>query len=130
MTSDTPTPENEVSDRYRKVAEVEDVPPGEGLGVSVDGIEIAIFRVEDEFYALSNRCAHQNAPLCKAGDRKINAEHTWTDTRGGVNEDAMTVSCPWHLWEWNLETGSHTASGKRIGTFECKVEDQDILVQI
>ncbi|SEH65631.1 nitrite reductase (NADH) small subunit [Halopenitus malekzadehii] len=119
-----------VDDAFTKVATTEEIPQGTGIGVDVDGIEIAVYNVEGEFYAISNRCAHQRAPLCKAGDKKINAEHTWTDTRGGVNEESCTVSCPWHLWEWDLETGEHEASGQRIGTFDTHVEDQDVYVRI
>lgn len=57
-------------------------------------------------------------------------EDTWTDERGGLNAESCTVSCPWHLWEWNLETGEHAASGQRIGTFDCVVDGDDILVRI
>ena len=128
MASDTLTDE-ELED-YIKIAEVEEIPRGKGIGVDVNGIEIAIFNVKDDFYAISNRCAHQRAPLCKAGEEKINAEHTWTQTRGGLDAEACTVSCPWHLWTWDLETGENAASGKRIGTFDCVVDDGDVLVRI
>jgi nitrite reductase (NADH) small subunit len=84
---------------YTKVATIGGILQGEGIGVDVNGIEIAVFNVEDEFDTISNRCAHQRAPLCKTGKEKINAEHTWSGTRGGVDEEACTVACPWHLWE-------------------------------
>lgn len=119
-----------IDDAFTKVAQADEIPQGNGIGVDVDGIEIAVYNVEGEFYAISNRCAHQRAPLCKAGDKKINAEHTWTDTRGGVNEESCTVSCPWHLWEWDLETGEHEASGQRIGTFDTRVKDAKVYVRI
>lgn len=131
MSTDTDTDtDTELDDAFTKVAAVEDIPSGDGMGVDVNGIEIAVFNADGEFYAIANRCAHQQAPLCKAGDRKINAEHTWTDTRGGLNEDACTVSCPWHLWEWDLETGEHEASGKRIGTFDVTVSEGDVYVRL
>lgn len=117
-------------DSYTKVAEVGDIPEGEGEGYVIDGIEIAVFNTGDAYYAISNRCAHQRAPLHKAGDEKINAEHTWTEERGRVDTEACTVSCPWHLWKWDLETGEHEASGMRIGTFDCVVDGDDVLVQI
>jgi len=115
---------------FRKVAEVDEIPTGRGIGVDVGGIEIAVFNADGEFYAIANRCAHQQAPLCKAGETKINADHTWTKTRGGVNVEEKSVSCPWHLWSWDLETATHAASGKRIGHFDCRVEDGDVLVRI
>lgn len=89
-----------------------------------------MFNADGEFYAIANRCAHQQAPLCKAGEERINAEDTWTATRGGVNEAACTVSCPWHLRERDLETGEHAVSGKRIATVDCAVEDGDVSVAV
>jgi nitrite reductase (NADH) small subunit len=127
MATDAP---GEDLEEYIKIATTEEIPRGKGIGVDVNGIEIAVFNVEEEFYAISNRCAHQRAPLCKAGEEKINAEHTWSGTRGGVDEEACTVACPWHLWEWDLETGTHEASGQRIGTFETAVDGDDVLVRI
>ena len=117
-------------DEWTKVAEVGDIPAGRGIGVDVDGIEIAIFNADGDYYAISNRCSHQRAPMCKAGEEKINAEHTWTKTRGSVNVEECTVSCPWHLWVWDLETGVNEASGQRIATFDVDVEGEDILVRI
>lgn len=124
--------EEQAPDRenYTAVATVDEIPRGKGIGVDVNGIEIAIFNVKDDFYAISNRCAHQRAPLCRAGEEKINADHTWSGTRGGVDEDECTVACPWHLWEWDLETGTHEASGQRIGTFDTAVDGEDVLVRI
>ncbi|QLG29920.1 Rieske 2Fe-2S domain-containing protein (plasmid) [Halorarum halophilum] len=122
--------EHEIGDDYTKVASFTDIPRGSGIGVNVNGIEIAVFNADGELLAISNRCPHQNAPLYKAGDEKINAEHTWTDTRGGVNEEEATVSCPWHLWEMDLETGKHEVSGKCIGTFDVEISDGDVYVQV
>lgn len=118
-------------EEFTRVADANEIPPGRGIGVDVDGIEIAVFNVGDgAFYAISNRCSHQHAPLCKAGEEKINAEYTWTKTRGSVNTEECTVSCPWHLWTWDLETGVNEASGQRIATFDCIVRDGDVLVRI
>jgi nitrite reductase (NADH) small subunit len=115
---------------YTKVAEADEIENGRGIAVEIDGIEVAVFNADGEFYAISNRCSHQHAPLCKAGEKKINADHTWTESRGGVNAEECTVSCPWHLWEWDLETGENEASGQRIATFDVVVRGDDIYVQL
>ena len=122
--------ESPVGDNFTKVAAADEIEQGTGIAVDVKGIEVAVFNTGDDFYAILNRCAHQQAPLYKAGEEKINAEDTWTDTRGGVDAENATVSCPWHLWEWDLETGQHEASGKRIGTFDTKTVDGDVFVRI
>jgi hypothetical protein len=38
---------------------------GERILVEVDGLEIAVFRVDGEYYALTNYCVHQGGPLCE-----------------------------------------------------------------
>lgn len=117
------------SQEYTKVADVGELEEGQSLGVEIDGIEIALFHVDGEYYALSNRCPHQRAPLCKVGEKKINGDKCWKDTRGGFT-DQPAVTCPWHLWEIGLETGEHEVSGKRIGKFDVKVENDEILVDV
>lgn len=117
-------------DGFRKVAETDDLDPGEGMGVEIDGMEIALFNVDGEYFAMSNRCAHQQAPLCKVGEKKINGELCWTEHRGGVDEDVPGIQCPWHLWEWDLDTGRHDVSGKRMAAFDVKVDDEDLLVRV
>ena len=117
------------SKHYTKVADADELEPGKGMGVEVDGIEIALFNVDGEYHALSNRCPHQRAPLCKVGEKKINGEKCWNENRGGFT-DAPAVTCPWHLWEISLETGEHETSGKQIGVFDVKVEDDEVLVNV
>lgn len=117
------------TENYTCVAAKDELEPGDGMGVEVDGIEIALFNVDGEYHALSNRCPHQRAPLCKVGEKKINGEKCWNETRGGFT-DQPAVTCPWHLWEIGLETGEHETSGKKIGVFDVKVEDGDVFVNI
>jgi nitrite reductase (NADH) small subunit len=117
-------------DEYVKAAKTEEIPEGRGIAVNVDGIEIAVFNADGEFYAISNRCSHQHAPMCKAGEDKINADHTWTKTRGKVDGEECTVTCPWHLWKWDLKTGKNEPSGQKIATFDVVVKDDDLFVRI
>lgn len=118
-----------VDDSYIRVADADELEPGKGMGVEVNGIEVALFNVDGEYHALSNRCPHQRAPLCKVGEKKINGEKCWNENRGGFT-DAPAVTCPWHLWEISLETGEHETSGKQIGVFDVTVEGGDVYVKI
>ena len=47
------------------VATVDDIPPGKRMLVNVKGREIGIFNVDGEYLAISNRCPHEGASLCK-----------------------------------------------------------------
>lgn len=55
--------------------------------VRVGAKQIALFRVEDRFYAVDNRCPHMGYPL----------------SQGTVG--AGTVTCDWHNWKFNLDDG-------------------------
>jgi len=47
------------------VATVDDIPAGQRMLVKVGGREIGIFNIGGEFFAVSNRCPHEGASLCK-----------------------------------------------------------------
>lgn len=72
---------------YVTVATVEEIPPGTGRTVQVQGIGIALYNVEGAFYAVDNTCPHAGGPL------------------GEGHLDGCLVECPWHGWQFNLRTG-------------------------
>src|SRR5207244_493695 len=59
---------------------------------------VAVFHHEGRFHAIANRCPHHGAPLANG----------WVETRlGMLNPDraAPYVTCPWHAWAYDMETG-------------------------
>ena len=65
---------------FRPVARIEDIPKGRGLCVRVDGIDIGLFRVDDEIHALENNCPHAGDPLSEGrldGAILTCASHGW-----------------------------------------------------
>lgn len=74
--------------------------------------KIAVFRtMDDQIYALENRCAHRGGPLVE----------------GMVH--GASVTCPLHNWVYDLETGK--ALGADVGevrTFPVRVEDGRIFL--
>ncbi len=71
--------------------------------VDVNGKSIGVFRIDDEFYALRNRCPHQFGPLCLG----TLAARAVSDVPGNVAMDtgAPLLACPWHGWEYDIATG-------------------------
>jgi nitrite reductase (NADH) small subunit/3-phenylpropionate/trans-cinnamate dioxygenase ferredoxin subunit len=69
------------------VAKVEDIPPGSGQTVEVQGVWIALFNVDGSFYAVDNTCPHSGGPL------------------GEGHLEGHVVECPWHGWRFNVQTG-------------------------
>lgn len=69
------------------VAKVQDVAPGTGRTVEVNGVSVALFNVGGTFHALDNTCPHAGGPL---GEGKLDGE---------------VVHCPWHGWRFNVASG-------------------------
>ncbi|MDQ7008280.1 MAG: non-heme iron oxygenase ferredoxin subunit [Acidobacteriota bacterium] len=53
--------------RYHKVASLDRLPPGEKLGVEVEGHEIFLCNVDGTIHALEDCCPHQGARLSDVG---------------------------------------------------------------
>ena len=45
------------------VANTNDLKPGTGKAVEINGREIALFNVDGRYYAIDNTCAHKGGPL-------------------------------------------------------------------
>lgn len=97
---------------FISVAKTADVPDGEGRMFEVGGVPVAVFNIGGTFRALDNTCLHHGGPLAD-----------------GVC-DATTVACPWHGWEYDLETGACTNEpGQSVDTYEVRVNGDDIQVK-
>jgi nitrite reductase/ring-hydroxylating ferredoxin subunit len=85
------------------VGRVSDFENGDRKIIDVNGKSIGVFRVDDQFYALRNRCPHQFGPLC-AGTL---APRAVSSAPGDVRLDSgpPLIACPWHGWEYDLATG-------------------------
>lgn len=92
-------------DEYVTVASVDDIPNGTAKNVSVGENQIAVFHVDDEWYALEGTCPHQGGPLAE----------------GWIHE--KTVTCPWHAWCFSLETGRMAIlETEGVNTYDIRVE--------
>lgn len=107
---------------------------GERVRISIEDQNIAIFKVNGEHYAIQNYCLHQGASMC---DGEVlypsYMESTETETSWDLsqNQEVPTVACPWHAWEYDLETGDHVApTNYTLSTYETVVEDGELYVKI
>jgi nitrite reductase/ring-hydroxylating ferredoxin subunit len=103
------------------VARLEDFPPGERKIVSAGRRSIGVFRVGDRFYALRNRCPHQGGPLC------LGRVAPWAVSDGPGDfrmAGPSLLACPWHGWEYDLETGQSF-----MGPGEQRVKAYDVAVE-
>jgi NAD(P)H-dependent nitrite reductase small subunit len=96
-----------------RLAAVDEIPPGEGRAVEVQGRTVALFNVEGRFYAIDNTCPHRGGPLA---DGEL---------------DGTAVSCPWHAWRWDVTTGANVNNpAVQIACFPVTVENGGIFAEI
>ncbi len=78
--------------------------------IAVEGREIGIFRLGDEFYAYYNHCVHQGGPVCQ-GKIIHKVEEVLTEDQASrgmkYSEQHIHIVCPWHGYEYDIRTGLH-----------------------
>jgi NAD(P)H-dependent nitrite reductase small subunit len=98
---------------FFKVCRAEDLTNNSGKRFIVDDVDVALFRINEKIYALSNVCPHQHSPLIY----------------DGFLEDGCVV-CPAHGWMFSLETGKTPTGQRGLNSFEVRVEDGDVFVKV
>jgi nitrite reductase (NADH) small subunit len=117
-----------------RVDGVADLAEGERVLTRLDGREIGIFRVKGRLLAWENRCPHQGGPVC-TGDVVGRTELVLAPDRTVVREvrstDVLHLACPWHGWEYNLETGVCAAlPSRRLLRVEVAERDGEAFVTL
>lgn len=112
-----------------KVATTEELPDdGDRMIVDLEGVEVAIIRHDEEYYALLNFCVHQGGPLCEGetSGRTVVGPDGWEWEY--VDEERF-ITCPWHGWMFDITDGRCVdAEQYRTPTFEVEVENGEIFI--
>ena len=97
---------------FVRVAMVDEVPPGAGKVILLDGRRIALFNVGGTMYAIDDTCTHEEASLAA----------------GALYGEI--VACPKHGSRFHLPTGRVLSLPAviPINTYQVKVEDGQVLV--
>ena len=99
---------------YYPVAKVDEVPEGGMKQVVVAGDLVGLYRVGEDFFAMSDVCTHEEAYL----------------TEGDFDPEELEVECPLHGSRFNVVDGSVRIlpATKPEPVYEVKVEDDLVLV--
>jgi 3-phenylpropionate/trans-cinnamate dioxygenase ferredoxin component len=98
---------------FVKVANLSELAPGSCKAIDVAGTMIALFNVGGTVYALDNTCLHQGGPL------------------GEGTLEGDVVTCPWHMWDYNVRTGEKVGSPSlKVASYEVRVEGDEIKVAV
>lgn len=101
---------------------------GDRVIAEVDGLEVAVFRIEGEYHAILNFCPHQSGPLCDGemtGRTAVGEDWlSWTYDRS-----EGCVLCPWHGWVFDVRTGQNVDDDRYVvPTFEVEVDGDELVV--
>ena len=102
-----------MDDGYTKICKVSELKEGQGKRFLVKDIDVALFKVDGEVYALNNICPHQ---------------HTALIYDGYIEEDC--VVCPAHGWMFNLRTGKQPTGAKGLDSYPVKIIDGEVFARV
>jgi nitrite reductase/ring-hydroxylating ferredoxin subunit len=102
-----------IEEGFTKLCRFGELKEGEGRRFVVDETEVAVFKINNVVYALSNICPHQHTALIY----------------DGFIEDEFVV-CPAHGWMFNLKTGKQPAGQNGLNSFPVMIVDNEVYVKV
>lgn len=92
------------------------VPEGQGKAFVVNGMSVALFNVDGEFFALEDRCSHMNVLI----------------SDGYVHKRELCVACPWHGAQFDLRTGEVMTppACENINAYPVYVKEGNVVLEV
>lgn len=112
------------------VCRIEELPPGSVRIVTINSRSIGVINAGGTYFALRNICPHQGAPLCEGA---VGGTMLPSDPYHYIyGRDDRVVRCPWHGWEFDLETGRSVflPDRYRVATYPVVTEDGLVLLEV
>ena len=99
-----------------RLCAVADVEPGTARRFDVDGHRIALVRIDDEFYAIGDRCSHADVSLSEGDVLAVDRE----------------IECWKHGSTFDLKTGKPQSlpATKPVPVYEVVVDGDDVSVRL
>lgn len=112
-------------------AELDD---GRRVMIRWEGREVCVFGHGSRFHAFENKCLHQGGPVAEGVvigkvECVLDEEKRTLGERFSATETHLV--CPWHGWEYDLETGrSVTDPARGLRPFPVTVDGQNVYVEV
>lgn len=101
------------SEGFTNICKVGELEEKVGRRFIVNDIEVAVFKISNEIFALSNVCPHQQTRLIY----------------DGFIEDKFVV-CPAHGWKFNLRTGKKDSGSNGLQVYPVEVINDKVFVKV
>ncbi len=116
-----------------EIGKLSEFADGDGRVLAVGPIEIGIFRLGNKLVAYRNECPHYGGPVCQGKIFNQTEEILAADktSRGLRFSSTRNIVCPWHGYEFNLETGCHPGDASvRLEPMEVAVRNERVYLQV
>jgi nitrite reductase (NADH) small subunit len=117
-----------------RIGRLADIPERGGVLAVAGDVEVGVFRVRDGLRAYENRCRHQGGPVCTGEilgryEAVLGPDGTVAGER--FVDDEPRIACPWHGWEYDLESGRCAADPRfALRRFRVSVREGDVYVSV
>ena len=99
--------------RQVEIARTTDIPLNEVRTFEVEGLPIAVCNLGGRFYAIDDRCTHDDGPL---GEGRL---------------DGPAIECPRHGARFDVRTGELVVSKEiKLRMFQTRIEDGKLFVRL
>lgn len=116
------------------IAKAEEFEDGDRLVAEVQGREIGVFKIDGEYHAYVNWCAHQSGPPCEGRltgtiDAKFDSENLEQELT--YCREGEILNCPWHGWEYDIKSGECLSrAGISLPSYPVEEKNGDIVVSL
>jgi NAD(P)H-dependent nitrite reductase small subunit len=100
-------------ENFKFVCDVDKLSDSEGKRFLINDVDIAVFKINEEIFAVSNICPHQQASMIHEG----------------FVENGCVV-CPLHGWTFNLKSGNLHSGSKGLDIYPIKIVDGKIYAKV
>ena len=101
------------ADSWFHAGSLRDLECGASRVVRVGRKQILLLRTEDGLHACNNRCPHEGYPL-----------------KEGSVSDGCVLTCNWHNWKFDLESGETLVGGDRLRRYPLRLEGDEIWLDL
>ncbi len=104
---------DDASPQWVKVADLATLEAKGSMIVKVGRKQILLMKTESGIYACNNRCPHEGYPL-----------------KEGTLSAGCVLTCNWHNWKFDLESGDTLIGSDRLRRYPIKIEAGDLLLDV
>ena len=98
------------------------------------GLDVGVLRARGRLHAFANFCPHQGGPVCDGllihkVEEVLGEDKSYQGMR--FNPEQLNLVCPWHGWEFDVETGRTSGDPRfALRRFEVIERDGDVFVRL